>query len=280
MLRRQRVGSVVCPGCGTLVGVRDERCLTCGRWNPGLWGFWPLLRRAGADLGFVELVTAGCLALYALALLRSGAAIRTDGLFTFLSPSTSALFMFGASGALPVFGFGRWWTVLSAGWLHAGVLHILFNLLWVRQLGPPAVQLFGLGRTIIIYTLAGVAGFLTSSVAGWLLPPLPLLGGAQFTVGASAPIFGLLGALLYYGRQGSRLVRAEAAAYVAALFLFGLVMPGVDNWAHAGGFAGGYLAAWWLNPWRPERGDHLAGGLLCLLLTVAAVAGSVLDTLL
>ena len=44
--------------------------------------------------------------------------------------------------------------------------------------------------------------------------------------------------------------------------------------------AGGYLTAWWLNPWRPERGDHLAGGLLCLVLTAAAVAGSVLDTLL
>src|SRR5262245_64254798 len=44
---RQRWGSVVCPSCGTLVGVLDERCLTCGRWNPGMWGFGPFLTRLG-----------------------------------------------------------------------------------------------------------------------------------------------------------------------------------------------------------------------------------------
>src|SRR5437899_9613360 len=42
----------VCPSCGNLVGVNDERCFTCGRWNPGLWGFAPLLKRLGRDLGF------------------------------------------------------------------------------------------------------------------------------------------------------------------------------------------------------------------------------------
>ena len=45
----------MCPSCGSLVGVRDEKCLSCGRANPGLWGFAPVLRKLGADLGFVPL---------------------------------------------------------------------------------------------------------------------------------------------------------------------------------------------------------------------------------
>ena len=53
MFKRQRTGSVVCASCGSLVGVNDDRCYTCGRRNPGLWGYGPLLRRLGNDLGFV-----------------------------------------------------------------------------------------------------------------------------------------------------------------------------------------------------------------------------------
>src|SRR6185436_1613180 len=64
MFKRQKTGSVVCPSCGSLVGVNDEQCYTCGRRNPGLWGFAPLLRRLGNDFGFVPLVTYGCSALY------------------------------------------------------------------------------------------------------------------------------------------------------------------------------------------------------------------------
>ena len=65
-----------------------------------------------------------------------------------------------------------------------------------------------------------------------------MLRGASFTVGASASIFGLLGALVHYGRKsGSSLIHAEAKRYALILFVFGLVMPGVDNFAHAGGFS-------------------------------------------
>ena len=71
-LKRQTTGSVVCSSCGSLVGVRDEKCLNCGRRNPGLWGFAPVLRRLGNDLGFVPLVIWGSGALYVLSLLLSG----------------------------------------------------------------------------------------------------------------------------------------------------------------------------------------------------------------
>ena len=198
MFRRQRTGSVVCPSCGNLVGVNDDRCYTCGRWNPGLWGFTPMLRRLGADFGFAETVTAACVLLFVVMLAVSGANVRMSGM-NFLSPDPMTMFTFGASGALPVFRYGRWWTVLSAGWLHGGLLHILFNMLWVRQLAPETADLFGPGRTVIIYTLAGVAGFAASSFAGGFLSFLPgMLRGGTFTVGASASVFGLIGALLHY----------------------------------------------------------------------------------
>jgi hypothetical protein len=92
MLARQREGSVVCPSCGYLVGVNDEKCFNCGRWNPGLWGYAPLLRRLGNDLGFTNLVVGVCAALYLVTLLASGGAIRMGGLFNLLSPGCTAAF--------------------------------------------------------------------------------------------------------------------------------------------------------------------------------------------
>jgi rhomboid protease GluP len=278
MFNRQRTGSVVCPSCGNLVGVNDERCYNCGRWNPGMFGFAPLLRRLGNDFGFTPIVIGACVTLYVLTLVASAGNIGMGGLMSFLSPSPQALFLFGASGALPVFQFDRWWTILSAGWLHGNALHILFNMMWVRQLGPATAQLFGASRLVIIYTLGGALGFLLSSLAGRALPGVPILGGALFTIGASAPIFGLLGALVRYGhRTGSSLVRGQAWSWAATLFVFGLIMPGVDNWAHAGGFAGGYLAAMWLDPMKPERTDHMVIALACLALTVASIGASILQ---
>jgi rhomboid protease GluP len=278
MLRRQRTGSVVCPSCGKLVGVNDEKCLNCGRRNPGLWGFAQLFRRLGQDFGFTPAVIGGCVALYGAALLIDPSGVGRGGLGSLLAPTPMSLFLLGASGSLPVFELGRWWTVLSAAWLHGGLLHILFNMLWVRQLAPETAEAYGAARMVIIYTLAGVAGFGVSSLVGHYLSFLPrFLGGATFTVGASAPIFGLLGAMVHYGRRrGSSAVGRQALGYAVILGLFGFVMPGIDNWAHAGGFAGGYLASRWLDPWLPERVDHVIAAFACLAATAAAVVASVL----
>lgn len=282
MWKRQRTGSVVCTSCGSLVGVNDERCYTCGRRNPGLWGFAPLARSLGRDLGFVTFVVGACIVLYVATLVMSGAGIGMQGLMSLLAPSTPSLFLFGASGAIPVFVYGRWWTVASASWLHGSFLHILFNMLWVRQLGPATAETYGAARMVIIYTVAGICGFILSSLAGYYLVrmPIPFLRGAQFTIGASASIFGLLGAMVYYGRRGgSSAIRREAVGYAAMLFVFGLVMPGIDNYAHAGGFAGGYIVARWLDPLRPERTDHVVAALICLGLSALAILVSVLDGL-
>ena len=186
MLGRRTTGSVVCPSCGSLVGVRDDKCYTCGRANPGLWGFGPLLRRIGTDLGFAQLVIGACVTIWVLMLLMSGGELRGGSLLSALSPSPKIMFLFGESGAVPVFTAGRWWTVLSAGWLHAGLLHIALNMYWVYMMGPAIADLFGPSRTVIIYTIGGVAGFVLSSVAGAYLGalPIPFLHTAGFTVGA------------------------------------------------------------------------------------------------
>jgi len=263
------------------VGVRDEKCYNCGRRNPGLWGFAPLLRSLGNDLGFVPLVVWGCGGLYLVSLLLSGNAMRmTGGIFGFLAPDIGVLYLLGASGGRPVFEFGWWWTVLSAGWLHGSLLHIIFNMMWVRDLGPVVADMYGAGRMVIIYTVAGVSGFLLSSAAYAYLPHLPFLSGAGVTVGASASVFGFLGALVYYGRRtGSSLTRSEAIRYALILGFFGFVMRGVDNFAHAGGFFGGYLAARVLDPLKPERVDHIVMALVCIAATFLAIAMSVISVL-
>src|SRR5512146_1052274 len=115
MFKRQRTGSVVCPSCGNLVGVNDERCYNCGRWNPGMWGYAPLLRRLGNDLGFTSLVIGGCSVLYLASLVVSGRSLLlVGGPMTFLVPSQFAIIILGASGAEPVLGLGWWWTIFSA----------------------------------------------------------------------------------------------------------------------------------------------------------------------
>jgi rhomboid protease GluP len=265
VLKRQREGSVICTSCGVLVGVNDDKCYNCGRRNPGLWGYAPALRALGGDLGFVPFVIGTCIILYALTLIASQGNIGMGGLFGMMSPSRQALFLFGASGSIPVFVAGRWWTALSAAWLHAGILHILFNMMAVRQLAPQTAELYGPGRMVIIYTAGAVFGFALSSFAGAYLPGFFFLRGGQFTVGASASIAGLIGALLAYGhRTGSSMARSHASSYILMLVLYGFLLPGIDNYAHAGGFVGGYLAARYLDPMKPERVDHIVIALVCL----------------
>ena len=266
---------MICTSCGVLVGVNDDTCYNCGRRNPGLWGYAPALRALGGDLGFVPFVIGTCIILYALTLLASQGNIGMGGLFGMMSPSRQALFLFGASGSIPVFAAGRWWTILSAAWLHAGILHILFNMMAVRQLAPQTAELYGPGRMVIIYTAGAIAGFALSSFAGAYLPGFFFLRGGQFTVGASASIAGLIGALLAYGhRTGSSMASSHASSYILMLVVYGFLLPGIDNYAHAGGFAGGYLAARYLDPMKSERVDHIVVALVCLAASVLSIVVS------
>jgi rhomboid protease GluP len=279
MFGARRSGSTLCPSCGLLVGVGDAQCLNCGRRQPGLFGLTDLLRRSGLGDLFVTIVMWGCGALYLASLALDPSSVGGSGLLSLMSPGGKSLFVLGASGAIPVFGYGRWWTVLSASWLHGGVLHIVFNMMSVRDLGPAVSHLYGGSRTFIIYIVAGATGFLASSFAGaYLSPFLPgFLHGASLTVGASAGLFGLLGAVLHYGyRGGSVHIRELATRWIITGLAFGFFLPRIDNWAHLGGLAGGYVVSYWLDPLRPEQGVHAILALALLALSALAVALSVM----
>ncbi len=279
MWGRQKTGSVICRSCGLLVGVNDQECYHCGARNPALWGLAPHLRSLGADLGFINLVTGISVLLYGLSLALDPRNVSMGGLLSMLAPSGEAVYRLGASGAVPVFLLGRWWTLLSAGWLHGGLLHVALNLYWLRQIGPVTAEIYGAGRMVLIYVSSSVVGFFLSSFAGLVMPNVWLLAGGRWTLGASAAIFGLFGALVYSGRRGgSSALSSQVKSLALMLFVFGLFFPGVDNWAHGGGFLGGYLAGRWLDPMQPERTNHLLAALAGIVLSLAAVALSFLSS--
>ena len=275
MLKRQRTGSVLCTSCGSLVGVNDATCYNCGRRNPGLWGWASAVRALGSDLGFMPFIIAACSAIYVLSWALSG---RPFG--GMMAPSNQALDYLGNSGAVPVWVYNRWTTPLSAGWLHGNLIHIALNMLGVWQLVPAIAELYGPGRTVIIYTVASVTGFFLSSTFGFFLPGFPFLG-APFTVGASASLFGLIGAAAYYGRRsGSRFASNQAWSYAISMFAYGLILPGmVDNAAHLGGFIGGYFTGRVLDPLTPERVDHLILAVACLVAALATIVPALVRAL-
>jgi len=232
---RKTSGAILCPSCGRLTNADAPSCLVCGRRNPGMWGFAGPLRALFRRRSFVDGVTVACIVLYVASLVFDlRGALRPRGVLDVLSPSIEALFALGATGSV-AWHLGRWWTLLTAIYLHGNVLHILFNVLWIRQLGPAIEQLYGPSRLVIIFTVAGVTGFLASNLLG-----LPL------TIGASGSIFGLLGAMVAFGQKrggtvGAMILR-QYGQWALLLFVLGFLMQGVNNIAHAGGFVGGFAA--------------------------------------
>lgn len=277
MFERQQTGSVVCPGCGRLVGVRDERCWNCGRARPSLFGFSRLLQQIGNEAAFSTVVIGICVVIFVLELAMAPGGIGTRSLFGFLSPDFEVGIRLGASGAPIVFELGRWWTILSAGWLHGSLLHIGFNMYWVYQLGPAMARLYGTGRAAIIYLVSSAIGFLVTSALPVFAPWLPLTHRAV-TLGASAAVFGWLGALLCYSRRtGSRMFTRQVLSMAIPLVLFGLLIPGIDNWAHLGGLAGGYGMGRLYRPDKPETPSEVLAAIVLLVVSVLAVPFSFLS---
>jgi membrane associated rhomboid family serine protease len=264
---RQKTGSMLCPNCGKLISVNEERCPFCGAWRPGLFGFAPVIQKfVGARLDVIHVISATCVVLYVLALiLQPDAIFQWHGIFAFLSPGTRALYQLGMTGGL-AWREGWWWTVLTAIYLHGGLLHIFFNLMWIRNLGPAVTDAFGPGRAFVIFSVSGAVGFLVSNIAT----------GAP-TVGASGSIFGLLAALIVYGRRtGASMLTAQLYQWAVVLFVFGFVMSSVNNWAHAGGFAGGWVVAEAMG-FSDHRRESLGVQILALALLAMTLVGFVLS---
>jgi rhomboid protease GluP len=261
---RQTQGSIVCPQCGRLIGVGEAKCPFCGAWRPSLFGWAPALQRlVGQRLDLITLVLTACVGLYAVALLlQPEAALSAGGLLSFLSPGSRALYQLGMTGGL-AWQLGWWWTLFTAIYLHGSLLHIFFNGMWIRDLGPAVTDIYGAARAFVLFNVAGVSGFLVSNVAT----------GAP-TIGASGAIFGLLAALIVYGRRrGSSMLSAQLWQWAIVLFIFGFLMPAVNNWAHAGGFAGGWIAAYLMgfSAERRESTTVMITSLACIIVTLTGV---------
>jgi rhomboid protease GluP len=215
-------------------------------------GLGRLLRTGNA----AGVLGAACIALYILSLLLDPlSSLRPSGPFDLFSPGHRALQELGMTGAIP-WARGEWWTLITAIYLHGNLLHIIFNVLWIRQLGPAVEELYGPSRMIVIFTVSGVLGFAVSNALG-----------VPFTIGASGSIFGLLGAMVAFGRRRGgvfgTMVLKQYGQWALVMFVFGFFMSGVNNMAQAGGFVGGLLAGLVLA-FSERRGESFVERLIAL----------------
>jgi rhomboid protease GluP len=184
---------------------------------------------------------------------------------------------FGASYSLATVGENRWETLVTACFLHDGVLHLLFNMLALWQAGPLIERAVGSARLAPMYLVAGAVGNLVSVYATWIERT------AQVSVGASGAISGVLAAALVLGWrvQGWRGPLTQAMVrWLGFVLVFGLLsrMTGghIDNGAHIGGaLAGGAIAAVWKRGYRySDRATRIAlGGCACVLVACIGIVG-------
>jgi rhomboid protease GluP len=265
---------MLCPGCRKLISSDEPACPYCGLSKPGsrLKNLF-FNRFSAASIDIVKILIYVNITFFILSIFLnpSGLGLSANPL-NFLSPSDKSLFLLGATGTMPINFYGRWWTLVSASFLHGGILHIFFNMAALGQLGPFVLREFGFNRFFIIYIVTGVAGFFMSYLAG-----------IPFTIGASASICGLIGAILYYGksRGGSygEVIYRQAMGWVVGLVLFGLLVPGINNWAHGGGIASGVLFAF-LTGYHEKKSETLLHQVLaigCIVLTTVILLWAILQ---
>jgi rhomboid protease GluP len=266
---------MLCPNCRKLIGRRVERCPYCQLKNPGSW--WKntvLPAKLFGDEQIIRTIIYANVVMFVLSILINP---RPAGFnfspFHFLSPSNSSLLLLGSTGSVPIFQLDRWWSLLSANYLHGSLLHIVFNMIALNQLGPLVLREYGKSRMIVIYTLGGVLGYILSSLVG-----------IRFTIGASAAICSLIGAMLFYGKHRGgafgQAVYSQIGGWAIGIAIFGFIVPGINNWGHGGGMAAGALLGYLLGYQEKRRETmgqkHLATACIvatCIILVYACLTG-------
>ena len=257
----------MCPNCRAFITTDDKICPYCEvqvgpkaveRRNPaGALG--GLIPHARFTTVVILLINTG---LYIAMVLRSSG-IGGRGMGLDLDGQT--LFDFGAKARFAVLE-GQWWRLITAGFLHGGLLHILMNSWVLFDLGAQVEETFGTSRYLVFYFVSTVSGFYASTY--W---------SPTISIGASAGIFGLIGAMIAHGiRERSSYGAAVRSMYMRwAVYglLMGFLIPFIDNAAHIGGLAGGFAVAYIAGTpgfSRPvERVWQIASG-IAMGLTVAA----------
>lgn len=158
---------------------------------------------------------------------------------------------------------GEYYRMLSAAFLHAGLLHLAFNMFALYVFGSQVERVFGLGRFLGLYLLAAVGGSAVSHFVG---------SPATLGVGASGAVFGLLGAFVVIARARGLDTSQVVGLIVLNLFL-GAVIPGIDNAAHVGGLlTGGLVAAAYEYGGRLQRTAAVAVQAAAVVAIAAAIS--------
>jgi rhomboid protease GluP len=224
----------ICPACGSLVGISATRCHQCGTnlkfslaaLSKGLSGVFGGRAPVTTSLLIVNILMFG---VTWMAMVAAGESI---GLRILWGMGGEASYRLGASFPYSIFIMHQWYRLVTAMFLHGGLIHIGFNMMVLMDIGPVVEEVYGSARFLFLYMATGVAGFLLSAFSG------------HNSLGASAPILGLIGLMIAITtkRSGAHMqqLRSRLISWVVTIFVLGFLMSGIDNWAHAGGLAAGF----------------------------------------
>jgi len=255
----------MCPHCRAFITIKDRTCPYCQE------SVGPPAARQPAEIlgGFIPQVRFNTIIILVI---NFGLYLATS-LFSLnggrggpIGLDNQTLFDFGAMYS-PAVAAGQWWRLVTAGFLHGGLLHILMNSWVLFDLGAQVEEMYGASRMLVIYFLSNIAGFYVSYMM-WRQAP---------SVGASAALFGLIGAMIALGmrhRSGfGAQIRAVYIRWLVYLLLFSL-LPGVDLAAHVGGLAGGFAIAYLAGEPRLENSPTeklwKVASWFCILLTAVS----------
>jgi rhomboid protease GluP len=231
----------MCPNCRAFITTSDRKCPYCEveigpraidrRTPDAIAG--GLIPHARFLTVLILTINAG---LYAATMLSSMGGPGERSPFSDIDGST--LIAFGAKDAPRIFLAGEWWRLVTAGFLHAGLMHIVMNTWVLFDLAASVEELFGATRMTVIYFVSTVLGFYASC---WWRP-------YSLSVGASAGAFGLLGAMIAFGmmHRGAMgdMIKTHYSRWAVYGILIGILGPfRMDNAAHIGGMLGGFLVA-------------------------------------
>ena len=180
-----------------------------------------------------------------------------------LNFSANVLVKFGANNILLVKN-GEIWRLITCSFLHVGFIHFLLNMYSLRVIGPSVEGLIGKGKFVFIYLLSALSASLMSLV---------FVDSNIVSVGASGAIFGLMGALLYFGYHYrlylNDAIKTQIIPVIVFNLLIGFMISGIDNGAHIGGLIGGYLATMAIGIKNKSEKRDMINGWIVLILYLA-----------
>ena len=226
-----------CLKCNALNDRDARRCEKCGARLPSALGY-KLFRLFGivtpqGGAPTVVIFMAVMIGLFGLSVLLGGFS-------TLVGPDFETLLRFGGWMPLMMRDPMQYWRALAFGLYHAGLIHIVFNLFALSQIGPIMENQIGRSRMLVLITACQLTAAAGSYVWYGLAQGIPHVP----TLGASGWIFGLIGfgiAYFHTGGPGMRIYRDALVRWVVYMLVFGFIVPRVNNAAHIGGLAGGLL---------------------------------------